>query len=65
MSLEMQTIVLKVSPEHKSAVQRIAAADREPVAVIMRQLIRQEAQRRGLWAESDEQRPRAAKKAVR
>jgi hypothetical protein len=45
----MLTMVTRVLPVHKWAVERMAQADGEPVAVVVRRLIRAEAQRRGLW----------------
>lgn len=45
----MKTLVVKVLPVHKEAVQRMAQEDGEPMAVFVRRLIRAEAQRRGLW----------------
>ena len=49
MKEEMRLMVVKMSSRHRAAIQQIASADKEPVAVVVRQLIRQEAQRRGLW----------------
>jgi DNA-binding FadR family transcriptional regulator len=40
---------IKVLPQHKRALEAIAQADGEPVSVVMRRLIRAEAERRGLW----------------
>lgn len=51
MKEEMQTMVVKMSSQHKVAVQSIALAEKEPVAVVVRRLIRQEARRRGLWGQ--------------
>lgn len=45
----MQTLVVKVLSTHKAAVQRMARDDSEPMAAFVRRLIREEAQRRGLW----------------
>lgn len=42
-------LVVKLSPLHMVAVKQMAEADRESVAVLVRRLIRSEAQQRGLW----------------
>ena len=36
-------------PEHKRALERLARVNGEAMAVVIRCLIREEAQRRGLW----------------
>lgn len=46
---ERERLTVLMLPEHKQALLRLAQAQGEPVAVVVRGLIRREAQRRGLW----------------
>jgi len=46
--LKSKRLTVKVLPSDKEAIEQMAQAEGEPVAVIVRRLIRQEAQRRGL-----------------
>jgi|GEM_PF-3680335 hypothetical protein len=46
--LKSKRLTVKVLPSDKGAIEQIAQAEGEPVAVVVRRLIRQEAQRRGL-----------------
>lgn len=42
-------ITIKVLPSHYDALRRLAEADQEHASVIVRRLIKQEAERRGVW----------------
>lgn len=49
--LKTEKLAVKVLPTHKLAVEKLAKAEGEPVAVIIRRLIRAEAERRGVWTD--------------
>ena len=49
--LKTEKLAVKVLPTHKLAVERLAKAEGEPVAVIIRRLIRAEAERCGVWTD--------------
>lgn len=42
-------LTIKLLPTHREAVENLARAEQEPVSVIVRRLIKAEAQRQGLW----------------
>lgn len=42
-------LTVQVLPTHKRILERIAQTEGEPVAVVVRRLIRLEGQKRGLW----------------
>lgn len=44
-----QTLVVQVAPAHKATLRALAQQNAEPMAVVVRRLIREEAERRGLW----------------
>ncbi len=44
-----QTLVVQVTPAHKATLQAMAEQNAEPMAVVVRRLIREEAERRGMW----------------
>ncbi len=46
---ELEKLSINVLPRDKEILRRMAAADGETMAVIVRRLIRQEARERGLW----------------
>ena len=46
---EMMTLVVTVPAAHKEALRRLAEDEGEPMAAIVRRLIRGEARRRGVW----------------
>lgn len=46
---EPKYLTLRVLPAHKAALERMAQADGEAVAVVVRRLIRTEARKRGVW----------------
>ncbi len=47
----------KVTPAHKLALERMAQAEDLSAAAVLRRLIRQEAERRGLWLVPDAPHP--------
>jgi len=47
-----ERLIIKVLPDQKAALEAIAQAEGEPVAVILRRLIRAEASRYGLLSEA-------------
>ena len=51
--MERQHIGIVALPAHKEALRRLAHANGETMAVVVRRLIREEAQRRGMWAAPD------------
>jgi len=51
----MRLLTVAVMGVHKRALERLAEQDGETQAVIVRRLIRQEAQERGLWPAEAEQ----------
>jgi len=51
--LKTERLTIKVLPDQKAALESMAESEGEPVAVVLRRLIRTEAQRRGLLASSE------------
>ena len=47
--MKTERLSFKVLASQKAIMERMAQAEGEPIAVVMRRLIRAEAQRRGLW----------------
>jgi hypothetical protein len=47
--VKTEKLSVKLLHSHKEALERIAMADGEPMAVVVRGLIRNEATRRGMW----------------
>jgi hypothetical protein len=47
--VKIERLGIKVLPMHKRALEAMALTEGEPVAVVLRHLIRAEAERRGLW----------------
>jgi predicted transcriptional regulator len=54
-----ERLTVKVLPAHKQALERIAEREDTSSAAIMRRLIRQEAERRGVWPVSTQTLPAA------
>jgi hypothetical protein len=46
-------LTIQLAPQHRDAIARIAQADGEAVAIIVRRLIKAEALRRGLWPQAN------------
>ena len=44
-----ETLFLTLPPAYKASLRRLAEEDAEPMAAVVRQLIRREARARGLW----------------
>lgn len=42
-------LTVKVLPAHRAALDAMAEQEQEPVSVLLRRLIRTEAERRGVW----------------
>ena len=51
--LKTERLALTVLKRDKDALRRIATAEGEAMAVVVRHLIRREARRRGLWPPAD------------
>jgi hypothetical protein len=47
--LKTERLTLRVLAAHKMALERMAQTEGEPVAVVLRRLIRAEAERKGVW----------------
>lgn len=50
--MKTEPLNLKVLPEHKLALHALANLEGEPMSVILRRLIRQEAQKLGVWPDT-------------
>jgi RNA polymerase-interacting CarD/CdnL/TRCF family regulator len=48
---ETSILAVTVLPVHREALKRLAADEGEPMAAVVRRLIREEAQRRQMWPE--------------
>jgi hypothetical protein len=48
-----ERLTVKVMAAHKNALRTLAQIEGEPVAMIVRRLIRAEAERRNVWQESE------------
>ena len=55
MRYKNERLVVKMLPSDKAALRRLAAAEGEAMAVIVRRLIREAAGRRGLWPPGERQ----------
>ncbi len=51
--VKSEKLGIKVLPKHKWALEEMAALEGEPMAAVLRRLIRSEAERLGLWECSD------------
>lgn len=57
--LKTERLAVKVLPAHKQALLRMAEAEDVPEAVIVRRLLRAEAERRGMWPAQPSTAPKA------
>ncbi len=61
-----ERIAILLLPAHRKAIERIAEADGEPMSVVLRRLVREEARERGLWPEAQAQgQPQEARQVLR
>lgn len=46
-------LIVRILPSHKKALRRLAELEGEPVSVTLRRLIRAEAERKGVWPQTE------------